>query len=105
MSKNDSPTKSEAQIDRIPTRDFRVRRRRSGDQLKLIRDNYIYEIDAGTDLIWQLCDGESTIAHIAARLANAGQWTQKHAQQIVTEVVSFFESSDLITWKDSVGSS
>jgi hypothetical protein len=80
----------------IPTPNFRVRRRRNGDLIWLILDNYSFVLDARTDAAWCACDGRRTIEEMSKVVASAVGEQNERATAIVFRALEMFHRNGLV---------
>jgi len=80
----------------VPVRNFRVRRRRNGEVIWLLLDNYCFVLDELTDVVWRACDGESTIAQLQERVEAALSETPERAAIIVSRSLEIFCEEGLL---------
>lgn len=53
----------------VPTRNFRVRRRRNHEAVWLVLDNTVFQLDSVVDAVWDACDDRSSVEVMAQRVA------------------------------------
>ena len=78
-------------------RNIMVRRRRYGDQVHLILENYYLLVDDVPDFIWLSIDGQKTIAQIAQAVADNFGCAPAAAVDAVCEVMGMLAAQTVVT--------
>src|SRR3712207_6622576 len=82
--------------------DFRVRRRRVGDQVSLLYGHTKLDVDPVADRVWLGCDAQQSVAEIVAAVADSGLCEASEALTLVLAVVAHLESEGLLLREDAV---
>lgn len=95
-------TANEDALRRRPTRAATVIARDLGEELVLLdtRDEQYYSLDEIGAFIWQLIDGQRSIADLAVAVAAEYEAPEPTIQQDTLEIVENLATEGLIVWRD-----
>lgn len=80
-----------------PRRRFVVRKRRHGGHAHLIYLNRIVRIDALSELVWDLCDGTSSVAEIIGLVAGRFPKVEPElVSALVSHNIVYFEQCEFL---------
>jgi hypothetical protein len=87
---------------RRPSRAATVIARDLGEELVLLdtRDEQYYSLDEVGAFIWQLIDGQRTVADLAAAVAAAYEAPEATIQQDTLDILEHLAGERLIVWQD-----
>ena len=85
----------------VPAANVLVRRRRYGEKVHLLLDNYYVIVDELPDFVWLGIDGEKTVGHIADDLAHQYGCAPDAALEATCEVLEMFARQSLVEFAAS----
>lgn len=88
--------------EQVPVGSVLVRRRRYGDKLYLILDNYYYNLDPAMDAVWCACDGIRTVADVVREVQVGQGWEGPVAEVIVRDTLKAFAEHGLLSVRPAV---
>jgi hypothetical protein len=90
------PGLTEVATGSVPRPRLRVVRRRYGDRRFLVDRVRLFALDPLADAVWRACDGSSTVAEIAERVAAAESRPLDEALAATALAVTHFERNGLL---------
>lgn len=84
--------------DTVPRIDFRVRRRRAGDLILLLRNTEWFEIDETADIVWRSCARGASVGESVRAVADETGLPLSEALVATSWALGSFRACGLVEW-------